>query len=338
MQVRGLPAHIIRSAGAASRLLSARPAEPEAERRRDAVARWRGAVADGLTVAAAARAAGAPLSTLYRWEKNATPRSRKPLRTRQPKRPRGLAIAVEKARLENPMWGKRALGAFLREAGWSVRDSMVGRVLGELLARGRVLTVREIMRKCPAKPKATKRPHARRKPKDVVFGKPGDVVQIDTMSITPPFGRPLKHFDAYDPVGKWTVAQPRRRATARDAAGFLEKVLAEMPWPVKAIQIDGGSEFMAEFEKACADKGLPLYVLPPRSPKLNGGVERCNQTWRYEFYGCVDLPDRLDEIAREVDRFQHKYNHLRPHGALGYTTPASYLRKCRDRVNQDSHM
>ena len=63
-----------------------------------------------------------------------------------------------------------------------------------------------------------------------------------------------------------------------------------MPDPVKAIQIDGGSEFMAEFEQACADKNLPLYVLPPRSPKLNGAVERCNGAWRYEFYACVDLP------------------------------------------------
>ena len=215
---------------------------------------------------------------------------------------------------------------------------MVGRVPGELLARGRIVSVREIIRKCPVRPKTTKRPHARRKPKDVVFEKPGDVARIDTMSVTPPFGRPLKHFDAYDPVGKWTVAQPRREARAKDAASFLEKVLAEMPWPVKAIQIDGGSEFMAEFEKARADKGLPLYVPPPRSRKLNGGVERCNQAWRYEFHGCVELPDSLEEITREVDRFQHKYNHVRPHGALGYTTPASYLRKYRDRANQDSHM
>jgi hypothetical protein len=33
-----------------------------------------------------------------------------------------------------------------------------------------------------------------------------------------------------------------------------------------------------------------LHVLPPRSPKLNGGVERCNGAWRYEFYACTELP------------------------------------------------
>ena len=85
-----------------------------------------------------------------------------------------------------------------------------------------------------------------------------------------------------------------------------------MPDPVKAVQIDGGSEFMAEFEQACADKKLPLYVLPPRSPKLNGAVERCNGAWRYEFYACVDLPMRIDKIAEMVEAFQHLYNHHRP--------------------------
>jgi len=30
---------------------------------------------------------------------------------------------------------------------------------------------------------------------------------------------------------------------------------------------------MAGFEQACADRKLPLYVLPPRSPKLNGAVD-----------------------------------------------------------------
>ena len=87
-----------------------------------------------------------------------------------------------------------------------------------------------------------------------------------------------------------------------------------MPDPIKAIQIDGGSEFMAEFEQACKDAKLPLYVLPPRSPKLNGAVERCNGAWRCEFYACNDLPLNMQKIAEKVDAFQHIYNHHRPPG------------------------
>ncbi len=79
-------------------------------------------------------------------------------------------------------------------------------------------------------------------------------------------------------------------------------------------------------------------VLPPRPPKLNGGVERCNQTWRYAFYGGVELPTSINDIAREVDRFQHKYNDLRPHGALAYDTPAEYLSARRTTETSPSHM
>jgi putative transposase len=87
-----------------------------------------------------------------------------------------------------------------------------------------------------------------------------------------------------------------------------------MPNPVRAVEIDSGSEFMAVpglvrgIELACADSKIPLYVLPPRSPKLNGRVERCNGAWRYEFYPCSDLPLDIDKLAKRVDAFQHLYN------------------------------
>ena len=90
MQVRGLPRQIIRNASAASHLLAAKTANIEAERRRDAVTRWRRAMANGLTAEQAAQAVGEPRSTLYRWEKAAEPRSRRPNRVRQPKWPPAL--------------------------------------------------------------------------------------------------------------------------------------------------------------------------------------------------------------------------------------------------------
>jgi hypothetical protein len=48
--------------------------------------------------------------------------------------------------------------------------------------------------------------------------------------------------------------------------------------PVKALQVDDGSEFAAQFELACQQKQLPLFVLPPKSPKLNAHVERSHRT------------------------------------------------------------
>ena len=82
MQVFGLPGHVIRSAKAASRLLAAQTPDIEAERRRGAVARWRAAMAKGFTAADAAQAVGFPRASLYRWEKQPEPKSRRPKRIR----------------------------------------------------------------------------------------------------------------------------------------------------------------------------------------------------------------------------------------------------------------
>ncbi|MER8754033.1 integrase core domain-containing protein [Mesorhizobium sp. M1050] len=338
MQVFGLPGHIIRNAGRASRLLGAKTPTIEAERRRDAVARWRRAMRDGLDAGQAARAVGVPRSTLYRWESAPEPKSRRPHRVRANGWSPTLRAEVERLRLDFPFWGKDKLGPVLRKAGFAVSNATVGRILKKLVERGRVTPVPELIRKAGRKSPPKIRPHAIRKPKDVCFEKPGDVIQIDTLTLTIAPGRTVKHFDAYDVFAKWTVAKPYAQATAANAADFLAKVTAEMPWPIKAIQIDGGSEFMAEFETACQDNEIPLYVLPPRSPKLNGAVERCNGAWRYEFYATVDLPTQIDKIAQHVDAFQHLYNHHRPHGALDGLTPSEYLKICRDRMTQPSHM
>jgi transposase InsO family protein len=338
MQVFGLPGHVTRNGRRASRLLDAQTPSIEAARRRAAVARWHGARRAGLNADQAARAVGVPRATLYRWDKAPEPKSRRPHRLRRNSWSPALRAEVERLRLDFPMWGKDKLGPILRDRGFAVSNATVGRIIKSLIARGRVPRVTDLIRKATRKTPPNKRPHAIRKPKHVSFEKPGDVIQIDTVSITLAPNRAVKHFDAYDVHAKWTVAKPYRNATAKNAADFLEKVTAEMPWPVKAIQIDGGSEFMAEFEAACAAKQIPLYVLPPRSPKLNGAVERCNGAWRYEFYACRELPNDINKIAQHVDAFQHLYNHFRPHAALDGKTPNQYLQICRANERPESHM
>jgi len=102
-----------------------------------------------------------------------------------------------------------------------------------------------------------------------------------------------------------------------------------MPFPIKGIQVDGGSEFKADFELACKDKGWRLYVLPPRSPKLNGGVERGNRTHREEFYDVYDLDWTVAGVRPELLWWEDVYNTIRPHEALGYLTPQEYITQWR---------
>ncbi len=83
---------------------------------------------------------------------------------------------------------------------------------------------------------------------------------------------------------------------------------------------------MAEFEAACQARGIALFVLPPRSPKLHGTVERANRTHTEEFYEVTAAePDRAS-LALALRDWEHVYNTVRPHQGLGYLTPAEYLR------------
>ena len=79
---------------------------------------------------------GVSRSTLDRWRKRATPRSRRPKTVRGPNRPPGLAATIERLRLEEPTWGKAKIVVKLpREEGFAVSEATVGRILAHLVKR-----------------------------------------------------------------------------------------------------------------------------------------------------------------------------------------------------------
>jgi putative transposase len=336
MKVFGLQGSVYRFARVASRLTAQTSAI--AAVRRDALQRFDRARRDGLTAVQAARAVGVPRSTLYRWRARIEPRSRRPHRFRSKSWPSDLVRAVERLRLDFPMWGRAKIGPLVRAEGLRACDRTVGRIIAHLVQRGVVQPVPALRRRPRSHRWSARRHHAVRLPKGLKPDRPGGLVQIDTVFVTLAPGRAIKHFTAYDPVAKWTVGKATRRATAHAASLFLDKVLTEMPFPVQALPVDGGSEFKAAFEQACKDKGLALYELPPKRPQLNGAVERCNGAWRYEFYETYDLPTSLEALNPILDSFQHLYNHHRPHGALAGLTPAAYLAKRQAGEIASSHM
>jgi putative transposase len=227
---------------------------------------------------------GISAQTFYRWIRRYDPRnlktledrSHRPKRLRQSTAPSELVEAVLKLREQYPCWGKDKLVVLLRERGFQVSTSMVGRIIRRLKDRG---VLQEPMRNnVSARKRINKRPYAIRKPKDYVVEQPGDLVQLDTLDIRPLPGAVFKHFTGRDTISRWDTLEVYSRATATTAACFLDKLERCMPFPIRAVQVDGGSEFEAEFEEECQRRNIKLFVLPPRSPKLNGCVERAQRT------------------------------------------------------------
>ena len=87
----------------------------------------------------------------------------------------------------------------------------------------------------------------------------------------------------------------------------------------------GARSFAARFEGECQRRDIRLFVLPPRSPKLNGCVERAHRTHTEEFYEVVDLPLEIPALNQALLAWEQVYNTIRPHQALGYLTPQQYL-------------
>ena len=280
--------------------------------------------------------------TFYRWKgrydrwrvKSLEGRSHCPKHLRRPTWTAELAQAVLRVREANPRWGKDKLVVLLRREGWQVSTSMVGRILKALKERG-------VLRETPgngisARKKHRPRPYAVRKPKGYEVKAPGDLVQVDTLDVRPLPGVDYKHFTARDVVSRWDVLGISSRATAVTARAFLDSVQARMPFPLKAVQVDGGSEFQDVFEEACQERGLHLFVLPPRSPKLNGSVERAQRTHTEEFYEIYDGDFEIAPLSRALLGWEHVYNTVRPHQALGYLTPAEYVQRWRQQDQDHS--
>jgi putative transposase len=117
------------------------------------------------------------------------------------------------------------------------------------------------------------RPYAVRKPKQYAVCRPGDLVQVDTLEVRPVPGVVFKQFTARDVVSRSDVIQAHGRATAQSATEFLETLLHRIPFPIRALQVDGGSEF-AQFEQSCQERGLACSCCRPAPPTQRRGGTR----------------------------------------------------------------
>ena len=152
-------------------------------------------------------------------------------------------------------------------------------------------------------------------------------MELDTLDVRPLPGVILKHFSSYDVVSRWNVLGIYTQASATTAKHFLDDMATRTPHMIRAIQIDGGSEFQSVFEEECQRRGIKLFVLPPRSPKLNGGVERANRTHTEEFYEVTNSDFALPDIRTKLLQWEQICNTYRPNQALNYLTPQQFLKQ-----------
>jgi transposase InsO family protein len=162
----------------------------------------------------------------------------------------------------------------------------------------------------------------------------GEEVFLDTMSVGKLNGvGPVWQFAACDGACSFALAQPiaGEKRQAQAIAFVLERLLPvyeEAGIELKQVTTDRGPEFGRAFREAMREGGIRHRRLPPRSPNLNGFVERLHGTILHEHYR-VAFRLRYYASAADVDAelqgFMRHYNFERPHRGrrLRGATPAS---------------
>lgn len=334
MQITGLPGNFYRFYSYSKRHEIKNPhknLEKYGKKYVEYVEKWEKFLAKGVHKKILQDVVGISQATYYRYKKKIHELSKgsEPL-SKRPKRIQVSKISPETCekvlilRKENPTYGKAKITVLLkREYLINIGESTVGRILKKLKEQGKIIKSPSALR---IKKKRTFKQHAQKWTYGMKAHTPGELIQIDHMTVTKN-GKTVKHFQAWDPITKYLYADVFTNATSSSAAKFLRNFIASAPFPIVSIQVDGGSEFMADFEKEAQKINLPLFVLPPRRPQWNGGVERGNRTLREEFYANTNLlADTLKTMRGELAKFIQKYNTYRPHFKLKGMTPIDYTK------------
>ena len=199
----------------------------------------------------------------------------------------------------------------------------------------KILRQAGLTRRRRAKPKRYRR--------TFVVPRPGDLLQLDVKFV--PYlveGRRLYQYTAIDCCTRLRVVSFSEEMTNSTSKAFVQLALSTFPFPVRMVQTDNDSTFTHwytagpktpldrpvrkhPFTLMCEQFGASHRLIPPRTPRLNGRVERSHQTDDQEFYNLRRYATRR-ELELAFRRWLHHYNHTRLHMGLGGRTPLEALR------------
>ncbi|TKK66177.1 IS481 family transposase [Ilyomonas limi] len=260
------------------------------------------------SVSKAARKCGIPRSTLYRWIKRCNTEGKDCLKGRS-KRPKKLA--------------KQKINDDLEQLIQSIRSTYnfgPQRIHIHLLRVHHIdlssATIWRVLKKhhTPAIKKYRKHSDYTRYSRPV----PGDRVQLDVTKV----GAKCYQFTAVDDCTRLRALKLYPNKKAESTVDFLGYVLDVFQFPVQRVQTDWGTEFFNDlFQYELAEHFIKFRPIKPRSPHLNGKVERSQLSDKAEFYSTIPYKERNLELAPRLLEWQHFYNHKRPHASLNGKTP-----------------
>jgi len=218
----------------------------------------------------------------------------------------------------HPRYGYRRITALLRQEGWSANCKRIWR-----LWRQEGLKVPQKQRK---KRRLGHSAHGRlrRRPEH-----PDHVWGYDFLKDQTTDGRPLKLLPIEDEYTRGGLAlDVARSITADDVLRTLARLFAQRGAP-RLIRSDNGPEFIAQAIRDWLPRsGVQTLYIAPGAPWENAYSESLNSRRRDELLNR-ELFTSVLEAKGMTEDYRQEYNQRRPHGALGYQTPATFAAQCR---------
>lgn len=114
---------------------------------------------------------------------------------------------------------------------------------------------------------------------------PGHSIQVDVKFLEriKDTRRRYYQFTAIDDCTRLRVLRIYDRNNQLTAIQFMDYVFSRLPFHTEVVQTDNGSEFQAQFHWHILDKGIKHVYIRPRTPRLNGKVERSHRIDEEEF-------------------------------------------------------
>ena len=133
---------------------------------------------------------------------------------------------------------------------------------------------------------------------------PGHRLQLDVKFLEriAGTGKRLYQFTAIDDCTRIRVLKVYDACNQTSAIRFVDEVIRRLPFRVLVIQTDNGAEFQSRFHWHLEARDIRHVYIRPKTPHLNGKVERSHRVDEQEFYQLLDK----DGIADDIHLFNDK--------------------------------
>jgi putative transposase len=228
-------------------------------------------------------------------------------------RDRELGERIQRLAGENPAYGYRFIWALPRGEGLEVNRTRVYRLWKQL----RLKVVRAV-RKAASRGQSENACHVK------AAKQPNDVWTYDFTFDETQDGRKLKFLVVLDEYTRRCLRiEVARSLTGRSVVRVLAE-LVQIHGEPAALRSDNGPEFVAKAVQAwLGAAGVSTLYVQPGSPWENGYVESFNSHFEHEVLSR-EVFGSLPEAQVLAEEYRLRYNHVRPHSALGYQTPARF--------------